>query len=83
MVDSGAQVSLISKKMYDNLPYKPKMVRAVPKLQAANGESLKVLGQTNLTFTVNGLSMGQTFCVTEGLNTRDGLAQETWGQDLL
>ena len=67
VVDSGAQVSLISKKMYDILPFKPKMVRAGPKLQAANGESLKVLGSTNLTFTVNGLTMRQTFCVTDGL----------------
>ena len=41
--------------MYDNLPFKPNMVRARPKLQAANGLSLKVLGSTNLTFTVSGL----------------------------
>ena len=27
-----------------------------------------MLGQTNLTFTINGLTMCQTFCVTDGLN---------------
>ena len=80
LVDSGAQVSLISKKMYDNLPFKPKMVRAGPKLQAANGESLKVLGSTNLTFTVNGLTMRQTFCVTDGLN-RNFILGMDWLKD--
>ena len=43
-------------------------VRAGPKLQAANGESLQVLDQTNLTFTINGFTMCQTFCVIEVLN---------------
>ena len=80
LVDSGAQVSLISKKMYDNLQFKPKMVRAGPKLQAANGESLKVLGSTNLTFTVNGLTMRQTFCVTDGLN-RNFILGMDWLKD--
>ena len=28
----------------------------------------KVLCQTNVTFTINGLTMCQTFCVTDGLN---------------
>ena len=54
--------------MYDNLPFEPKMVRVGPKLQAAYRESLKVLGSTNLIFTVNGLTIRQTFCVTDGLN---------------
>ena len=62
--------------MYDNLLYKPKIVRAGPKLQAANGESLHVLGQTNLTFTINGLTMCQTFCVTEGLNRNSILGMD-------
>ena len=33
--DPGAQVSLISKKMFNNLPFKPKIVCAGPKLLAA------------------------------------------------
>ena len=56
------------------------MVRAGPKLQAANGESLKVLGSTNLTFTVNGLTMRQTFCVTDGLN-RNFILGMDWLKD--
>ena len=80
LVDSGAQVSLISKQMYDNLPFKHKMVRAGPKLQAANGESLKVLGSTNLTFTVNGLTMRETFCVKDGLN-RNFILGMDWLKD--
>ena len=73
--------------MYDNLPFKPKMVRAGPKLQAANGESLKVLGSTNLTFygkwpydAPDVLCHGR---FESELHSRHGLAQGQRGQDLL
>ena len=68
LIDSGAECSLISKKMYQNLSIKPTLSKNIPQLQAANGGSLSVIGQINLTFTMNGLSMNQKFYVTDGLN---------------
>lgn len=54
--------------MYDQLPQKSKISRVTSRLQTASGEPLTILGQTNITFTMNGLPMTQQFLVTEGLN---------------
>ena len=70
LIDSGAETSLISKKMYDNLQFKPKLIRdqTRPNLQAVNGQSLSVIGRVNLTFKMNGLTLTHAFYVTNGLN---------------
>ena len=63
------------------------MVRSGPKLQAANGESLKVLGQTKLNvydkrpYDVSNVLRHRGF--ESELHIRDGLAQDAWGPDLL
>jgi transposase InsO family protein len=61
-------VSLISKNIYDKLHHKPKMSSNKPYLTTANGESLSVLGQITLQFTMNGLPLAHRFIVTEGLS---------------
>ena len=68
LIDTGAEVSLISKKMYYNLPFRPKLSRDSANLQAVNGQSLSVMGRVNLTFKMNGLSLTHKFYVTSGLN---------------
>ena len=68
LIDTGADASLISKKMYNKLPHKPKLNRVTPRLQTASGESLSIIGQTTISFTMNGLPITQKFFVTDGLN---------------
>ena len=55
--------------MFDKLPIKQKVTRVATRLQTAIGEPLSILGQTNITFTMNGLPLTQLFFfVTDGLN---------------
>ena len=68
LIDTGADASLISKKMFDKLPIKQKVTRVAPRLQTASGEPLSIVGQTNISFTMNGLPLTQQFFVTDGLN---------------
>lgn len=69
LIDTGAEVSLISRKMYNSLSFPPKVNKnQKPYLQAANGESLSVVGRVNLSFKMNGLPLSHNFYVTEGLN---------------
>ena len=68
LIDTETAVSLISKKIYNNLPHKPKMVRDIPNLRTANGQALSVIGQINLNFTMNGHPLSQKLYVTDGLN---------------
>lgn len=66
LIVTGAEVSLISRKMYNILSFPPKVNK--PYLQAANGESLSVVGRVNLSLKMNGLPLSYNFYVTEGLN---------------
>lgn len=69
MVDTGAAVSLISKKMYDNLFPRPKLFNNdIPSLQAANGNSLIAIGYVNISFKISGLTLDHKLYVTKGLN---------------
>lgn len=69
MVDTGAAVSLISKKMYDNLFPRPKLFKNdIPSLQAANGNSLIAIGYVNISFKISGLTLDHKLYVTKGLN---------------
>ena len=68
LVDTGAEVSLISKKCFQNLPIKARVISEKPNLRAVNGQSLKVIGAVNIKFTMNKLTMNHKFYVTDGLN---------------
>lgn len=69
LIDTGAEGSLISRKMSHSLSFPPKVNKnQKPYLQAANGESLSVVGRVNLSFKINGLPLSHNFYVTEGLN---------------
>lgn len=68
-MDTGAAVSLISEKMYKNLPFQCKLCKTdIPALQAANGNSLVALGWVDISFKIAGLTLKQIFYVTRGLN---------------
>ncbi|KAL5020837.1 hypothetical protein ScPMuIL_002080, partial [Solemya velum] len=67
LIDSGADSCLISARMYKNLPNRLKLKSGGPSLKTASGETLNILGQIELPFTMNGLQMSHKFYVTEGL----------------
>jgi hypothetical protein len=67
LINTRALVSLISKKMFDSLPFRPQVNRKdIPFLQATN--SLTSIGSIEMTFKISRLDMTQKFYVTDGLN---------------
>ncbi|KAL5018435.1 hypothetical protein ScPMuIL_004157, partial [Solemya velum] len=76
LIDSGADSCLISARMYKNLN-RLKLKSGGPSLKTASGETLNILGQIELPFTMNGLQMSYKFYVTEGLS-RNMLLGRDW-----
>ena len=68
LVDSGAEISLISQKVFNNLKYPVPLRRKRVQLQAANGSSLNVLGSVDLDFKLGGLKLTHSFTVVSNLN---------------
>lgn len=68
LVDSGADKSLISLKMFERLPFRPTVHKVTPRLHTASGEQLSIVGQVELMFTMNGQPLEQRFLITDGLN---------------
>ena len=76
LVDSGAEVSLIHRRVIDRLRNKPKIHRKRVHLQAVNGEPLAVDGVVDIEFSIGVL----TFVVVTDMNRniilgRDWLSQ--------
>lgn len=68
LVDSGAEVSLMHQRVFQNLKDKPKLIRKRVHLQSVNGNSLKVIGCTDINFEMRGLKMSQRFYIVKDLN---------------
>ena len=52
MVDSGAEVSLLHRRVYNALAKKPPVVRKPARLQSVNGGHLKIDGCVTVTFKI-------------------------------
>ena len=68
LVDSGAEISLISNQVYDNLKYSVPIQRKKVLLQSVNGGRLNSLGSVDLDIKVAGLRLKQIFVVVTDLN---------------
>ena len=67
LVDTGSSKSIISEKLARKLKLKLiNQVHSTP-LVSATGENLKIIGKTDLTVQIKGLSIPHTFLVAEGL----------------
>ena len=80
LVDSGAEVSLLHKRVYQSLKNPPKLIKKKISLQSVNGISLEVLGCINLCFQMKGVTQNHVFYVVENMNRniilgRDWLVQ--------
>ena len=68
LVDSGAEVSLIHSRAYQNLKDKPKLMNKKVYLQSASGQPMMVDGSINVTLDIRGVKINQTLYVVRNLN---------------
>ena len=67
-MDSGAEVSLISKRAFMTLKNKPKIVNKKAHLQSVNGNSLHVDGCVELKFRIGQVQKSHNFYVVSNIN---------------
>ena len=68
LLDSGAEVSLISRRLYDSLKNKPKLRKHDLSLSTAGNTPLYVDGIADLNFSLGKLSMSHKFYMIRNLN---------------
>ena len=68
LVDTGAEVSLISKRAYDSLSNPPKLQRRKVNLQSVNGGLLDFKGLVELDISIGGAPFKQNFYVVSTMN---------------
>ena len=67
-MDTGAEVSLIQRRVFDKLKYIYKLEQQKVNLQAVSGGKLQVDGCVTFTFKLWGQKLSPKFYVVEGLN---------------
>ena len=68
LVDTGAECSLMHRRIYDQLKDRPKLRNKKVCLQSANGTELKCDGCVNVQICIGGTEMSQDFYVVRDLN---------------
>ena len=68
LVDTGSEVTLINKRIYDSLKYKVPLKPKRIALQSANGSEINVLGEAELNFSIAGIKLSHNFIVVSNLN---------------
>ena len=68
LVDTGAEVSLMHRRVYDSLKVEPKLQHKKIYLSSVSGDALKIDGCINLTFTIGGTEMQHLFYVVRDMN---------------
>ena len=68
LVDTGAECSLMHRRIYDQLKDRPKLLNKKVCLQSANGTELKCDGCVNVQICIGGTEMSQDFYVIRDLN---------------
>ncbi len=76
MLDSGAEVLLINRRIYDGLKVKPKLSKNQVNLSTAGGTPLYIDGCADITFEIGGLRMSHVFYVVRNLNRNIILGQD-------
>ena len=67
LVDTGAECSLMHRRIYDQLKNRPKLLNKKVCLQSANGTELKCDGCVNVQICIGGTEMSQDFYVIRDL----------------
>lgn len=72
-MDLGAEVSLLHKRVYDSLKFKPKLIKRKVNLQSVNGNSLNVLGAVNVCFQMKNVTTQSAKCRWPNVGKRSSL----------
>lgn len=76
LVDTGAEVSLMHRRIYDQLKVKPRLQNKKINLQGVNGELLNVDGCIDLTFSIGGIELQHAFYIVRDMNRNLILGQD-------
>ncbi len=68
LVDTGAEVSLVHRRVFDKLKHGYDLGKQKVNLQAVNGNKLQVDGCATIKFKLGGRKFQHTFYVVDGLN---------------
>ena len=68
LVDTGSELTLLNKRIYDSLTFKPQLKRKNISLHSANGSSMTVLGVVDLEFKIHGLKLSQETLIVSDLS---------------
>ena len=70
LVDTGSELTLINKQVYDSMKNKPPLTKKHITLQSANGGELEVAGTAELQFKIQGMKYTHDFLVVGDLSRR-------------
>ena len=70
LVDSGADISLMRRDVYDSLKNKPKLIRQKINVQSVNSDPLAIHGYMFMKFTIGGTTLTQRFYVSRNMNRK-------------
>lgn len=70
LLDTGAEVSLMHRRVFDSLKVKPKLLNKKANLQSVNGEALSVDGCANVAFEIGGIKMEHTMYIVNNINRK-------------
>ena len=68
LLDSGAEMSLCHRRVYQSLSFPPRLLKKNISLQSVTGQLLKVDGCATLTLKIAGIKIEHTFIVVPELN---------------
>ena len=70
LIDTGAEVSLMHRRVYDSLKIKPKLQHKKPFLHSVNGDPLRVDGCAEVVFDIGGIKMSHSFFIVRDMNRK-------------
>ena len=76
LIDSGAEVSLLNNRVYQQLKDRPKLIRKPVNLQDVNGKGIKVEGVVTTSFTIGKVTCSHNFYVVTGIRRNLILGQD-------
>ncbi|XP_041364210.1 uncharacterized protein LOC121379631 [Gigantopelta aegis] len=68
LVDTGAEVCLMCRDVYNKLNNPPKLTKKTVDLQGVDGSKLKIIGCSEIAFKMGGLEIKHPFYVVENIN---------------
>jgi hypothetical protein len=68
LIDTGSEVTLLSEKLFRQIPVRTKLKRTNINLQSVSGSSLKVIGSSHINFTLGKQKLTHEFIIVKDIN---------------